>query len=538
MRKRIIIPTLVVLVALFSTLGAPLASADRTEHLGMRVLPTPGDVIVDGKIDDWDLSGGVFGCNSIRRSRESYACWFHLMYDADNLYILVRWSDLTPMNNPMSAPNPEGFWGDSLQVRFMLSPGTMQERTTHVTAWMSAKDKADVINISYGRKFNEGKIADAQDHGARQEFLKNKDGKGYSQEIALPWKLLVAKDADPPKAGEKFVMTVQPNFSVGHKRIVRIVDILKPNAPRAGTWIFEAHERWGGALLEPKGNVKPWPVRLSDGRMFAVRMKNGAPVADWNTLVTGEKDATIVWPPSIARVRQLTVASEPIMGVKIIGTFSGSTNYMAVCVLGRTEALLAPPQVVVDGDPYDFLRWKVDDVERPDDFLRVEIKMEENHTATAVYEIRQHRLTVQSAPIMGVMIAGDPRGVTDYSVLCNSQRQVELRAPDSVEVDGEQYSFVRWIVNEKEKPDGNEWIQITMDADCTAMAVYAARGGQDLGQEPASDETAEPAIRGPGNAPQVVAVRSRWRLFIAGGLVLVVVLALVVWLVSMGDRRY
>ena len=41
---------------------AASALATPTENLGIRVLPAPGKVAVDGKANDWDLSGGVFAC--------------------------------------------------------------------------------------------------------------------------------------------------------------------------------------------------------------------------------------------------------------------------------------------------------------------------------------------------------------------------------------------------------------------------------------------------------------------------------------------
>ena len=36
--------------------------ATETEHLGMQVLPAPAKVVIDGKFDDWDLTGGILAC--------------------------------------------------------------------------------------------------------------------------------------------------------------------------------------------------------------------------------------------------------------------------------------------------------------------------------------------------------------------------------------------------------------------------------------------------------------------------------------------
>ena len=446
---------------------------DRTTHLGMRVLPAPGKMTIDGKAADWDLSGGIFACKGVSRYRKQYAGWFHMMYDADNIYLLVRWNDRTPMSNPLDTARDNGFDGDCLQVRFIMAPATPQERVSHITAWYGNKDNKHVVDVVHGRRFNEGRIPDAQTQGAGQAFLKHPGAKGYNQEISLPWKLLT-KDGAPLKAGDKFVMTIQLNFSYGWRGRYRlfVTDVFRPEALVDRALIHEEFHCWGGAVLEPKGNVEPWPVRLFDGRMFAVGMKDRAPVADWKTEVIREKGATIVEPPRIQPVVRLAVESEPVAGVSITGDTPGNTNYTAVCEPDQTVVLVAPTHIMVAGKLYDFLRWRVDGDDFPDAVLKAEITMDMNRVATAVYEGQQHRLTVQSAPIMGVTITGDNRGVTDYSVLCESRQQITLTASDSADVDGKQYSFVRWIVNEEKRDAGLTRIQITMDSDYRATAMY------------------------------------------------------------------
>jgi len=66
-----------------------------TENLGIRILPAPAKVVVDGKVDDWDLSGGVFACGDVENLRDKLAVWIHAAYDQENLYVLARWIDET-----------------------------------------------------------------------------------------------------------------------------------------------------------------------------------------------------------------------------------------------------------------------------------------------------------------------------------------------------------------------------------------------------------------------------------------------------------
>jgi len=72
-------------------LGACAAFATETENLGMQVLPAPGKVAIDGKFDDWDLTGGILACSDAENLRDQYSMWYHAMYDAKNLYVLARW---------------------------------------------------------------------------------------------------------------------------------------------------------------------------------------------------------------------------------------------------------------------------------------------------------------------------------------------------------------------------------------------------------------------------------------------------------------
>ncbi len=175
------------------------ARATETEHLDYHVLPAPGKVVVDGKVDDWDLSGSLFICSDVENCRDEYASWQSAMYDSQNLYLLSRWIDATPLNNPGICGSDMGFQGDCLQVRIITAPpespdakaddAKAGQKTTHVTAWRG-KDGRDVVELVYGKQFNEGEVKDAKKQGARQAFLVNPDGKGYVQEIAIPWKLL------------------------------------------------------------------------------------------------------------------------------------------------------------------------------------------------------------------------------------------------------------------------------------------------------------------------------------------------------------
>jgi len=272
-----------------SILWSCSAPATETENHGIAVLPAPGKVTIDGKTGDWDLSGGIFACGDVENQRERMAVWIHAMYDRENLYVLARWRDETPMNNPRQALAGMGFNGDCLQLRIVTHPGTPQERCSHWDAWRDCNGQ-DVLSAQYGKQLNEGNLGDAKAKGAKLAFLKDPDGKGYVQEMALPWALLT-KDGRPQQAGEQLTMTVEPNFTIGADGRLTIKDIFKPGVSIDRVFTFMSSQVWGTATLERKGRIAPRPVRLSDAREFQVRMENGVPVVDWKGLIKQKEAA-------------------------------------------------------------------------------------------------------------------------------------------------------------------------------------------------------------------------------------------------------
>ncbi|HEY3323479.1 MAG TPA: hypothetical protein VGP72_23700 [Planctomycetota bacterium] len=276
---------------LASTVLLALSSAQctETENHGIRVLPAPGKVVIDGKTDDWDLTGGIFACGELEHLRSQYSVWFHAMYDAENIYLLARWADPTPMNNPETFGG-HGFNGDCLQVRFIMFPDTAEKTVTWWTMWRDAKGALVADRASPGKDNGVPdnvmeNLTRADEQGVKQAFLVNPDGQGYAQEIAIPWKLL-SPSGKTPDVGTKFRLTIEPNFTAGAFGRITIKDIFdqKVSAPDR-IFTFRAYQHWGWATLEAKGKVELQPVRLADDRTFPVTMKDGLPTVDWNGLI-------------------------------------------------------------------------------------------------------------------------------------------------------------------------------------------------------------------------------------------------------------
>jgi len=283
------------------------APATPTENLGIPVLPAPGNVAIDGRTGDWDLSGGIFACPDVETQRETLAAWIHLMYDRENLYVLARWKDDSPMNNPaaLTAKGVYGFFGDCLQIRLSTAHNTPRERCSHLTCWRG-KDGNDRVEIAYGKGADTDGIKNAAaTDGARQVFVADADAGGYAQEIALPWKL-VTSDGKPLRPGDRLKVTIMANFTTGDRQRTSIRDIL--NRLGKGNpdydFIYPVSDAWGAAVVQPSGSVMPEPVRLADGREFPVTMAGPTPTIDWAALDGKTKQPgpagntlTITFPP-------------------------------------------------------------------------------------------------------------------------------------------------------------------------------------------------------------------------------------------------
>jgi hypothetical protein len=254
--------------------------ATETENINLRVLPARGPVTIDGQFGDWDLTGSRFGCSNVETLRERAAVWFAAMYDAENLYLLARWVDDSPLNNPSSTAGGYSFQGDDLEFRIITGYQTPAQRASHWNAWRGA-DGNPVIDYVYGLNFRGG--AGRNPEGARQAFAVNPGQHGYVQEVAIPWKLLT-QDGHAVKAGSDIILHLHAHLTSPPFGI-HIPDLWRPGIAPNRVTPYNASDLWGLATLETAGQVPLLPVRLADGREFPVKLEGGLPVVDWTGVI-------------------------------------------------------------------------------------------------------------------------------------------------------------------------------------------------------------------------------------------------------------
>lgn len=85
-------------------------------------------------------------------------------------------------------------------------------------------------------------------------------------------------------------------------------------------------------------------------------------------------------------------------------------------------------------------------------------------------------LTVQSTPVTGLTVTGDKPGTTDYTAICNNEEFVSLAALPMLLEGGKIYTLAFWLVDGRPQIPRQPDLQLTMDADHTALAVYDLLG--------------------------------------------------------------
>ncbi|HBC86718.1 MAG TPA: hypothetical protein DCZ94_07180 [Lentisphaeria bacterium] len=232
----------------------------QTETRGAHAVPAAKPVAIDGNLDDWDLSGQYLQCYDVEALKDVYSGTIAYMYDAENLYISIHWKDPIPMGNchdPRFQAH-KGWAGDCVQFRVKT------DKISHVTAWYYAAKKEPTIQIEYGKTLTEpfhggskvllGTEGSAKlTEGAEMAFKKDEDGKGYVQEIKIPWNLITLEKKY--KAGDKFNIGVELLWGEADWPVHRYADnLMEGTSSREFFWT--AHKAWGEVILEPTGNLK------------------------------------------------------------------------------------------------------------------------------------------------------------------------------------------------------------------------------------------------------------------------------------------
>lgn len=236
------------------------ADAQRALNRGVHVVPAPGKVVIDGDLADWDNSGAILCTKDVANLADVESARISAMWDAENLYIGLVWRDSVPMVNkidPVTMPG-NGWRSDCVQMRLR-----MDGFISHLDAWYYSTGKSPAMSISYGRMGVEGGGQPKVDRpknpmllGAEQAFRVSPDGKGYTQEIKIPWAVLTLNGKMPKMDADLRVgiELMWGDASADGWPRSRVTDNLADGETQ--TDFFWTNEKaWGRLILEPKGNL-------------------------------------------------------------------------------------------------------------------------------------------------------------------------------------------------------------------------------------------------------------------------------------------
>ncbi|MCX7430946.1 MAG: FecR domain-containing protein [Planctomycetia bacterium] len=228
----------------------------RPRHESLQVRPAPRTMTIDGRLDEWPAPG--FVSSAPGRPRETHGVEGSMMYDAEWLYIAAHIADPAPLRNQYDPDlDPRIAWqGGGLQIRFSadrkmgwpvdanspeyyrtrrLAPGeadrtkSRNPRLSHLTLWHHAASGKACIALNHGTQYSDPIVNPPVAEGA---FVLDTDGRGYTLEWAIPWRLLNAAD-DPPQSGDVLGTVWQafwadPSGRLWRDQMIEIRNLLEP----------------------------------------------------------------------------------------------------------------------------------------------------------------------------------------------------------------------------------------------------------------------------------------------------------------------
>ena len=236
-------------------------SVQRTMNRGLHAPPVKAPVVIDGKLDEWDLSGGIVSCKDVGTLLDVESCRTAAMWDEQGLYLAFRFRDPTPIVNhidPVTMAG-NGWRSDCVQLRL-----NMAGFVSHVDAWYYTDGKKPGMTIQYGRlgvkdggqpKVERPKYP--EELGARQAFLMDEDRAGYTQEMFIPWAVVTLDGKQPPPEADLRVgleLFWGDITGQGWPRS-RMVDNLSDDA-KTVDFFWTSIDNWGKLIREKSNDLK------------------------------------------------------------------------------------------------------------------------------------------------------------------------------------------------------------------------------------------------------------------------------------------
>ncbi len=229
----------------------------------LRSVPTPGEIKIDGNLDDWDTSGEILICDDL--DNPLHAVRVATMYDDIGLYLSFRFFDLTPMINHTGPGSGQAWCGDAVQLRFWTEPekpiGPPEGgRVVHIDCNWSTDEEVATAYVVVGSmqqgQVTEKAIGEAVGNGLEAAFIKQEDERGYTQEMRIDWKML-RRDGLAYRPGESLRLGIESfwgDIASSQSAAYRVVDLINAEHPQRD-FFWMNHLGWGKVDFVAAGNL-------------------------------------------------------------------------------------------------------------------------------------------------------------------------------------------------------------------------------------------------------------------------------------------
>ena len=276
--KEVLRLILFVVVLFVFVMHSAVADSGRGRHKQLYVVPTPDAVKVDGKLDDWDLSGQI-EMFVVEATRSTQSAKIAAMYDEKALYLSGEVRDPSPMMNrhDPKVDADRGWDADSCQFRLVVDPEAdypvkeskfkyggknapedTRDDIVHLLMWHYTDEATANLQMHMGMSYRvpreawepHGLVPGDKFDGA---YRKWDDGLGYTFEYRLPWKTLGAKN--PPAGGDMVAGTVQVNYSRPDGLKTAGGSAWAYDVMRTAGFTFQSANCWGKLIFRKEGDV-------------------------------------------------------------------------------------------------------------------------------------------------------------------------------------------------------------------------------------------------------------------------------------------
>ncbi len=263
-------PLLLSLALTLGCLPAVTASAQmmgrQSHNTGIRAVPAPATVTIDGDLAEWDFSGRIWSFADLA-IRDRYSAETAVMWDKDYVYLALKVRDPNPLNNTVNpAFNPEKGWqGDSLQLRLLTDwPQwiTFWNYTNeslpvmHQAVWPTPTNSRET-DMTVTLRTGKPGSSDLGD-GVQLAYKADADGRGYVQETRIPWGLIYKK-APVVAPGLTFRIGLEFFWGTAGETLWpahRYADNLQIGET-SREFFWKGTKLWGDVTLLDHGNVEP-----------------------------------------------------------------------------------------------------------------------------------------------------------------------------------------------------------------------------------------------------------------------------------------